>query len=656
MAFYKKNEREIETSSREPLFFYLVLPIDRSVYNSELADSAQVLTDAARVQAQGFAGSPVEVLFVNSGNRQVWEMSDKKLLYPSNFVRKGIHVLVNLGFLLSDSPPVQELILQAGHKNSAWCGMKSSRETYAIAFSCKSNLNMLSPLFKSVNFRLVLAHLTACIDDDAGEIDSAWRIIRQYPYLKRGKVCFENSPAMRQIENVHCKSWNYSLRYLNTAFKEILSDPRDRRVVENDPVRMIEALRAQRDISKVPWIFNTLINDIEVRTGAIKPVSFPPEIHISLTGICQIECRFCGYSHEIARQDFVTPAQILRMDFLRHVHTLRLHSGHGEPGMNRYLPEIIRQAAMKFTHLDLNFFTNALALDREGLMDAVIGNVRFINASINAADRESWKKQCKTDRFDKVCDNLRELLEKKRSCGSIWPLVFGSMVLNRENLFDLPRMPALCRELGIDRFTAFPYYALGYDSREKFGPEMTLEACRDRYDGIYAETVCEAGKHGISLEIPPPSAKVQTAFGMETGKLYDFAGIEFNQWPMGRFLRGLDFKSPPQEYCHFLWRYAAVGSTYDIGHSQHETHYLYPCIGPLSGVDFSRRTAFRFPGEQGFMELWRNPVLTHLRKAQHRPGICRVCDSCRGGNTRDPKNFSRLEKEVDLFKKKWSGT
>ena len=118
---------------------------------------------------------------------------------------------------------------------------------------------MLSFLFNPVKFWPVLTHLTACMDDDANEIDSAWRMIQQHPFFPRGNVCFENSPAMRQGEKVHCKSWSYSFRYLNTAFKEILSNPQDRRVVGNDPIRMVEALKAQRDISKVPWIFNTLM-------------------------------------------------------------------------------------------------------------------------------------------------------------------------------------------------------------------------------------------------------------------------------------------------------------------------------------------------------------------------------------------------------------
>jgi hypothetical protein len=61
---------------------------------------------------------------------------------------------------------------------------------------------------------------------------------------------------------------------------------------------MAEALAMQREVSRVPWVFNTLLNDIEYRVGTIQPRSFPPEIHLSMTGHCNIECRFCGYTHE----------------------------------------------------------------------------------------------------------------------------------------------------------------------------------------------------------------------------------------------------------------------------------------------------------------------------------------------------------------------
>jgi hypothetical protein len=210
-------------------------------------------------------------------------------------------------------------------------------------------------------------------------------------------------------------------------------------------------------------------------------------------------------------------------------------------------------------------------------------------------------------------------------------------------------MPALCRELGIDRFTAFPYFGLGYHGRDKYGPEMTLEACRQQYDELYWPTVREAEAHGVSLEIPPPGPEKRIAFGLEVRPLHDFARIESNQWTLGRFVFHLDYDVPPGQYCQSLWRSAGIGSTYKTGHAEEETHFLYPCIGPLSGLDLSRQAAFRFPAAEGFLRLYRNPVFTLLRRAQHLRGLSEVCDVCRGTDTRDPAHVPLLQRLVTEF-------
>jgi hypothetical protein len=216
-------------------------------------------------------------------------------------------------------------------------------------------------------------------------------------------------------------------------------------------------------------------------------------------------------------------------------------------------------------------------------------------------------------------------------------------------------MPALCRALGIDRFTAFPYFGLGYHHPQKYSPDMTLAACREQYDTLYWPTVRAAESHEVSLEIPFPSDQLRVAFGLEVRAFYDFARIETNEWTMGRFLEGLTFEKPVGAHCYFLWRQGAIGSTNNAGHAADETHYMYPCLGPLSSVDLSRTTAFRFPAAQGFLELWRGPVFSHLRRPQHAQGVCDVCDVCRHHDTRDPKGFALLESLVGEFSERFSG-
>jgi molybdenum cofactor biosynthesis enzyme MoaA len=393
-----------------------------------------------------------------------------------------------------------------------------------------------------------------------------------------------------------------------------------------------------------------MLNEIEFREGVVEPESFPPEVHLSITGGCNIECHFCGYGHDIARRDFVEPWQVAKLDFLRYVQIFRLHSGLGEPTTNRHLPAILTAVAEAHPHLGMNFFTNGIALQRPGLIDALVGRVTWFNVSLNAATRESWRAVCGSDHFERICNGLRALLASRRDRRALRPLVYGSIVITAANVDDLPRLPALCRELGIDRLSGFPYSSLGY--RDRFGPEMTLAACRERYDGLYLETVAEARQHGISLEIPLPSDQKRISFGTEVRSLYDFARIELNQWTLGRFVNNLRYSQPAGAFCEYLWRMAPIGSTMRIHRAQEETHFMYPCIGPLSSLDLSRRAAFRFPDAANFQALRRNAVFTLLREAQHKPGISPPCDVCRRADTRDPEHFPLLERLVGDFTEK----
>jgi hypothetical protein len=131
--------------------------------------------------------------------------------------------------------------------------------------------------------------------------------------------------------------------------------------------------------------------------------------------------------------------------------------------------------------------------------------------------------------------------------------------------------------------------------------------------------------------------------------LNDFARIETNEWTLGRLLGAVHFETAPDAHCAFLWRQAAVGNTRRTSAAGAETHYLYPCLGPLCHVDLSAHTAFRFPDTTGFLQLWRHPIFVQLRRAQQTPGVNAVCDACRSCDTRDPREFARLSRLVAAF-------
>jgi pyruvate-formate lyase-activating enzyme len=569
-------------------------------------------------------------------------LTDTGAAMPSGFdCRDVVVTFLGAGFFLYEQHPLSTLRQQAARSGVAACGWRSSADLLAWAFRWPLPKTSI-PLARAL-LRLTLARVS---DDPACSLESVNDVVWVRPTSGA-----EHSPAMATEPSPSALVESDASRYLNQALQEVQDEPVEGAAEHFDSHSLIGALLAHRSTSKVPWLFNELVNELEYQAGESDPQGYPPEVHLSVTGACNILCKFCTYDRDIARFEFVSPEQVDRLSFLRYAKILRLHSGLGEPTLNRHLAEIVRGASRVQPHIRMNFFTNGVMLSRPGLIPALVdGGVEWLNVSLNAATPELWREICGADHFHRVTANVSALLAEKRGRRSIHPLVYGSMVLTRRTVAELPRMPSLCRELGIDRFTAFPYFGLGYEAAGRWGSDETYHTAPTTYDAVYDETVREAQDHQVSLEIPLPSYARQTAFGLEVRPLHDFANIARNVWRIGRLLNAAPDAVSTGAYCHFLWRQAAIGSTNRTLGDVPATHYLYPCIGPLSSLNLARKAAFDFPSsEESFLTIWKNDVFTRLRVAQRSPGVSSVCDACRSCDTRDPSAAAGLERLVAEF-------
>jgi len=549
------------------------------------------------------------------------------------FREKEVVFLVNPSFFLLPEHPMEEMLTAARNHHIALRTKHCGRSLYAIAL----NRSMIGhPLLK---------HALSCLvayEDLTPEIK--WSQYDNVRLVNGGRFGeHEFSPAVEGVSSLNGKRSSISPFYFNKALLEVLYFPVDTAQINGSPERMLQALFAQREHSTVPWIFNVLINQIEYRMGKVVMDSFPPEVHLSMTGRCNIECRFCSYIHDTAKDNRVGIAQIQNLDFLEHLHTVRLSSGLGEPTTNPNLGAIVEYFATVFPHIDINFSTNGVSLNSNGILEQLINRVTYINVSLNAATRRTWKVLCHRDLFDRVCSNLKQLQCAKRKAGALFPLVYGSMVLTTTNISELPDMPKLCRSLGIDRFTGIPFFAVNYKQLDKYGATETFHQCYNEYGRVYEQTIEEARRHRVSIEIPVPQNKKRVRFGVEVRGFYDFAGIEELPPRLDILVDGLGYEAPDLKACPEIWKIAFIANTHIDSFNRAATHYLYPCLGPLSMVDFSMKTPFRFPTRNVFLQLWNSPLYKGLRKAQVMPGVSQICDLCRDIDSRDPSHFKKLE-------------
>lgn len=388
--------------------------------------------------------------------------------------------------------------------------------------------------------------------------------------------------------------------------------------------------------SRVPWLLNTLLNELEYRSGAIKTNSIAPEFHISTTSACNIECRFCSYTHANALFRYLDLDALLRLDVLDRIETLRLSSGLGEPTLNPHLPAILEHLGSYYPHLNVNIFTNGLAWRRPGLVES-FRNLSWINVSLNATTTETWKELCLKDGFGRVRSNLIRLRDMRVAQGRQWPRVHASTVLNRVNLSELAEMPSVCAELGISRLTAIPFFALGYTDAGKLNGDSSLHAYRTEYNAVFERTVEAAKKAGVTLEAPLPDQGEQVIFGVESRTDLDYAKLRRAAVCIEQLLP--DPEETPTA-CPSLWKLSAIAAT-SRSHIRHDVAgYLYPCLGPLASHDFSSEMPVDYSSRDQYMASWNSPRYQRLRAAQTVRGLSPTCDACRGSDSRDPKHFS----------------
>ena len=615
---------------------YLVFPHPSSDKQGKvtLSNCAYHIVERINTLASSMWGEDFGRLTIDPKTGQVRAFGENGVIDLSGLFReKEVAFFASPSFLLLPEHPMEEMLTAARNHHIALSAKHCGRSLYAIAVNRSM---MKDPLLKRA-----LCCLTAYEDLTT---KTKWSQYDNVKIVHGG--CFgehERSPAVEGVSSLNGKRSSVSPIYLNKALLEVLYFPVDTDRIDGSPERMRQALLAQREHSTVPWIFNVLINQIEYRMGKEVMDSFPPEVHLSMTGRCNIECRFCSYIHDTAKDDRVEITQIQNLDFLEYLHTVRLSSGLGEPTTNPNLGAVVEYLTTEFPHIDINFATNGVSLSKSGVLEQLIDRVTYINVSLNAATRQTWKVLCCGDLFDRVCSNLKQLHRAKRKAGALFPLVYGSMVLTTTNIRELPDMPKLCRSLGIDRFTGIPFFAVNYDQLDKYGADETFHRCYNEYDRVYEQTIEEALRHRVSIEIPVPQNKKRVRFGVELRGFYDFAGIEELPPRLDILVDGLRYEAPDPKACPEIWKIAYIANTHVDSFDRTLTHYLYPCLGPLSVVDFSMKTPFRFPVRDGFLELWNSPLYKGLRKAQVTPGESRICDLCRNIDSRDPSHFEKLE-------------
>jgi len=177
----------------------------------------------------------------------------------------------------------------------------------------------------------------------------------------------------------------------------------------------------------------------------------PRELQVEVTGACNLRCHMClvRYRPPLDRvHGSLSYEEFLALvDANPSLERLTLQ-GLGEPLLVPHLVDMVRYAAAR--GIDVGFNCNGTLLTRdkaEALVDAGLG---WLHVSLDGATAATYEAIRDGARFDRVCRNIRGLVEVKRATGSDRPELQLVFVAMRRNVHELPAIVQLAHDVGVD--------------------------------------------------------------------------------------------------------------------------------------------------------------------------------------------------------------
>ncbi len=201
------------------------------------------------------------------------------------------------------------------------------------------------------------------------------------------------------------------------------------------------------------------------------PTPGPVHAELDLTDRCNVACYFCN--QQDTRSKIQIPLERARdlIDEMtaRGLRSVRL-SGGGDPLHHKQIGDVLDHLAARGVTID-NLTTNGVSLT-PGIADRLIAHgAREVNVSLNAVDADDYHRmmQVKPALFDRVLDNVRELLRRRGEAEL--PVVTVQFLLDRDNAERVVEMADLALALPCDRIVVSTVHQI---ANQRVDPALLL--------------------------------------------------------------------------------------------------------------------------------------------------------------------------------------
>lgn len=358
-----------------------------------------------------------------------------------------------------------------------------------------------------------------------------------------------------------------------------------------------------------PHLANRKLLHFESRNSLAAVKSYPYDLALNLSTLCNAHCEFCNYRPiKSSQADFFTLADIKGMTFLKYVGKLGLGGAIGDPLMNPEFPEIFRYLKNTYPHLILRVITNGIGLNNKLCTDFA-GKLTRIRISLNAATGKTWEGMMHAKGFDHVCTQVAFLAELKKRQKPAQPEIILLMVVNRENIHETVKFVELAHALGADAVN-FSHF-MPYSMPECAMPDTaSLYYQPDVFDDWMARSEKRAAELGIRIFDRPP----------------DFTRRDVD------IFEGIRELTTPKQ-CYSPWYQGFLVH----GRRHQERQMQFCCVGVDTRIGFDATDL----NEESFSRLWNHDLIRQVRQTVNTNGKNPVCLACRSIDMADPEYWCK---------------